>query len=168
MKTLRVLIICSSLLLLAACGNDDDKDKVTNPPNNAPAENNNGTDATDTTDTNDSTDQSNQNQTNIPFTSFDLDVDYANFKSFEVEYENESDGMEAKLEDELNTRKIRGDEAFAEMQSRFQQFKFDQNTSVDEVIDEVLKSFNLKSDFKKFDLEIKFADGTEKEYQKTQ
>ena len=101
----------------------------------------------------------------MPFTSFDLDVDYSNFKSFEVDYENEDDGLSVKVEDEINNRTLRGDEALQELQNKFQHYTFDKNTDTDTVIKEVLDSFDLKNDFKKFDLEITYSDGTEKEYQ---
>ncbi|MEH6941791.1 YusW family protein [Bacillus sp. JJ722] len=169
MKKLLALTMCAGLLVLGACGNNDDNDKdtVNNPPENAPVENGNDNDTVDNAGS--STDNKNNTATNtdsIPFTSFDLDVDYDNYKSFEVDYDNETDGMEAKIEDELNNRTLRGDEALAEMRSRFESYKFDKNTAPDEVINEVIKSFDLKEDYKQVDLEIKFADGTEKEYLK--
>jgi hypothetical protein len=167
MKKLVALMMCSSILLLGACGNNDadDKDTVENPPENAPVEDNDNSNVNN----NDQTEENNQNTANtdqIPFTSFDLDVDYANFQSFEVEYDNESEGMEAKIEDELNNRTLSGDEAFQELKNRFEQFKFDKNSSNEEVLEEVMKSFDLKTDYEKIDLEIQYNDGTEKEYLK--
>ncbi|MGM9945000.1 MAG: YusW family protein [Lysinibacillus sp.] len=174
MKKSIALIACCSLLLLGAC---NDNDEVTNPPDNAPSEdstnNGNTNGATDSnngnttgaTDSNNNQSSTNQMQTsNIPFSSFDLDVEYDQFKSFEVEYENEASGMEAKIKDELNNRKISGDEAFQELQSRFEQFKFDASTSEQDVINEVLKSFELSDNYNEFELDVQFADGTEKEY----
>ncbi len=176
MKKFLSVILCSSLLL-AACGNGNDNDNVSNPPEDAPVEDennngaNNGNTATEDNANNDNTatdnNTTNENSGSITFTSFDLDVDYDNFKSFEVEYDNENDGMEAKIEDERNNQKLRGDEAFQELQNRFESFKFDQTTSNDEVIKEVLDSFELDDNYKKFDLEIQYSDGTEKEYQKS-
>ena len=40
-----------------------------------------------------------QNGREIHFTSFDLDIDYADNKEFDVDYENDTDGMEAELKD---------------------------------------------------------------------
>ena len=48
----------------------------------------------------------------------------------------------------------------------FQSFKFNKDTAEEEVIKEVLNAFNLPDNYQKFDLEIRFADGTEKEYHK--
>ena len=163
-RTLLIILSCSSLIVLGACG---DKDEVNNSPNNTTTENDSTTNNNNTgTATNDQSTQNSQNNSNINFLSFDLDIDYDTFTSFEVNYENEADeAMEAKIEDELNNRTIRGDEAYQELLKHFDQFKFDQNSSTDEVIQEVLESFNLKSDFQKFELEVTFSDGTEKEYQ---
>lgn len=168
MKKLLSLTMCAGLLVLGACGNNDanDKDTVKNPPENAPVENGNDNDTVDNTGSSTDNKQNTANTDSIPFISFDLDVDYDNFKSFEVDYDNETDGMEAKIEDELNNRTLRGDEALAELRSRFESYKFDKNTAPDEVINEVIKSFDLKDNYKQVDLEIKFADGTEKEYLK--
>lgn len=169
MKKLLALSLLTGTLLLGACGNNDvnDQDNVSNPPENAPVENGNDNDTVNNPGSNDGTKNNNKADTAaVPFISFDLDVDYDNFKSFEVEYDNETEGMEAKIEDELNNRTLRGDEAFAELRSRFEAYKFDQNTAPEEVINEVIKSFDLKDNYQKIDLEIKFADGTEKEYLK--
>lgn len=167
MKKSIALLACCGILFLGACGNDNDE--VTNPPDNATSENdttnnsNNSTDTNNTTDSNNSGTTTDQSST-ISFYQFDLDVEYDDFKSFEVEYDYDDDGMEAKIKDELNNRKLSGDEAFQEMQSRFEQFKFDSSTAKDDVINEVLQSFDLSDNYNSFELEIKFGDGTEKEY----
>lgn len=162
MKKSLMLLLCSSLLILSACG--DDKDAVNNTNNDTTTEQN-STVPDPNTNTNDGTTTQNESNTTLPFSSFDLDVDYANFQSFEVEYEDDVDETEAKIKDELNNRTLRGDEAFQEMQNRFQQFTFNQNSSKEEVVNEVLKSFELDDTYEKFELEITFSDGTEKEYQ---
>lgn len=164
MKKLLMLLMCSSILVLGACG--DDEDTVNNTNNNATTEENN-TPNDPNTNTNDGTTTQNEQTSTLPFNSFDLDVDYANFQSFEVEYDNEVDGTEAKIEDDLNNRTLRGDEAFQELQSRFQAFKFDQNSTTDEVVKEVLDSFELGDNYERFELEVTFTDGTEKEYHLT-
>ena len=162
MKKSLMLVLCSSLLILSACGNDEDT--VNNTNHDTTTEQNN-TVPDPNTNTNDGTTTQNESNTTLPFSSFNLDVDYANFQSFEVEYEDDVDETEAKIKDELNNRTLRGDEAFQEMQNRFQQFTFDQNSTTEEVVNEVLKSFELDDTYEKFELEITFSDGTEKEYQ---
>ena len=182
MKNIKWLAIPLSLWLLAACGNNNDE--VTNTPENAPTEgttNNNGTNNNGTTnDNNNNTNNdmngegatngnntvTNANNDSFDFTHFSLDVDYSEAQDFDVEYENEQSGVEASYEDNVNNEQLYGNDAYDRLESVFQSFKFDKNTSDDEVISEVLKAFNLPEDYQKFDLEIRFADGTEKEYHK--
>ena len=83
-----------------------------------------------------------------------------------MDYENEQSGVEASYEDNVNNEQFYGNDAYDRLESVFQSFKFDKNTSDDEVISEVLNAFNLPEDYQKFDLEVRFADGTEKEYHK--
>ena len=174
------LAIPLSLLLLAACGNDNN-DEVTNTPENAPTEgttNNNGT--TDNNNNNGTTNNdmngegatttnnavTNANNNAFDFTHFSLDVDYGGAQEFDVEYENEQSGVEASYEDDVNNNRYYGNDAYDRMESVFQSFKFNKDTSEDEVIKEVLNAFNLPEDYQKFDLEVRFADGTEKEYKR--
>lgn len=98
------------------------------------------------------------------FTHFDLDIDYNEDVDFEVEYEDERNEMEAEIKNDLANEHLKGDEAYSKLEPIFEQFKFDQNTPDDDVISEVLKAFDLDNNFHKFELEVKFNDGTEKEY----
>ncbi|MFS0781646.1 YusW family protein [Bacillus sp. 1P06AnD] len=155
MKHLALAAACFSILALAACNNNGDGENKT-PSTNPPTENNapDGTNAQNHSTT----------AASLPFTSFDLDVDYDYFQSFEVEYDNDDEGLTAIVKDELNNRTIKGDEALGEMQNKFLAYKFDQNSPDEDVIKEVLASYDLKDNFKKFELDITFSDGTEKEY----
>ncbi len=158
MKKTALLLAISASAFLVACG---DKEDATNVPANAPVEesnttNNNVENSTSTADT------------AYNFTHFDLDVTYANNKSYEVSYENETTGAEAKIEDEINNKKETGNQAIDTLAPIFGSFKFDVATANDDVINEVLQKFNLADNYREFELEIKFADGTEKEYKKVQ
>ena len=183
MKNMKWLAIPLSLLVLAACGNNNDE--VTNTPENAPTEgtteNNGTTNDNNGNMTNDGTTNNNMNgegatTTNntvtnannnaFDFTHFSLDVEYANAQEFDVEYENEQSGVEASYEDNVNNNRYYGNDAYDRMDPVFKTFKFNKDTSEDEVIKEVLNAFNLPADYQKFDLEVRFADGTEKEYKK--
>ncbi|MEH6989684.1 YusW family protein [Cytobacillus firmus] len=44
---------------------------------------------------------------------------------------------------------------------------FDQNTEDQEVINQVKDAFSLDDNYQKFELEVKFPDGTEKEFSET-
>ncbi len=177
------LAIPLSLWLLAACGNDNN-DEVTDTPENAPLKelpiitvtlimalqdnknDTNGEGATNNGSTTGNNTVTNANNNSFDFTHFSLDVDYSEAQDFDVEYENEQSGVEASYEDNVNNEQLYGNDAYDRLESVFQSFKFDKNTSDDEVISEVLKAFNLPEDYQKFDLEVRFADGTEKEYHK--
>ena len=176
MKNMKWLAIPLSLLVLAACGNNNDE--VTNTPENAPTEgttNNNATTDNNGTTNNDMNGEgatttnntvTNANNNAFDFTHFSLDVEYANAQEFDVEYENEQSGVEASYEDNVNNNRYYGNDAYDRMDPVFKTFKFNKDTSEDEVIKEVLNAFNLPADYQKFDLEVRFADGTEKEYKK--
>ena len=189
MKNIKWLVIPLSFWLLAACGNANDE--VTETPENAPTEGttdnngdvNNGTTNNGTTDngtanndtngegaTNNNMANGNNAVTNgnydFDFTEFSLDVDYSATKEFEVDYENDESGVEASYKDDVNNEKLYGNDAYGKIESMFKSFKFDKNTPEDEVISEVLKAFNLPEDYQQFELEVHFADGTEKEYYK--
>jgi hypothetical protein len=143
---------------LAACGaNNDSTDAPA--PENAPVQENNNNNNTNQQE------NTNQNaETTFNFTDFDLDVDYGNRESYEVEYEHEKEDTETKLEDDRNSIELEGQEAFDQLRPQLEKLSFDQNTSDDEVIAEVLQAFNIGDDYEEFELEVTFNDGTEKEY----
>ncbi|MFK2827232.1 YusW family protein [Bacillus sp. B190/17] len=152
--------VISSLLIigmLQGC-NANDKDHVSSPPKNAPVEKENNT-----------ANQKNAGRNKedlFNFTSFDLDVDYNNKQSYDVDYENEPEAMDAKIEDTVTNNTLRGNEAFDQLKPIFEKLTFDKETPDDQVIDEVLKAFSLKTDYNKFELAVEFTDGTKKEYEK--
>lgn len=176
MKNAKWLAIPLSMLLLAACGNDDEE--VKDVPEDAPTEQNDGNSNTGTTDNgaaDNTADDTNNGANNnavsnanpaFDFTHFSLDVEYSMTESFEAEYENEQSGVEASIEDDVNGENVYGDEAYTRLEPIFQAFTFDASTADDEVIAEVLRAFNLKEDYTDLELEVRFADGTEKEYNK--
>ena len=157
MKKTAFLSALGLSLFLVACGND--KETATNVPNDAPTEQETGSNTT-----------TNNNTTNAPFTftHFDLSVDYADNKSYDVDYENENSVVEAKIEDDLNNNTVQGDSAMDQLLPIFENFTFDASTADEEIIDEVLKAFNLSTDYREFDLDVRFADGVEKEVKRQQ
>jgi len=138
--------------LLYGCNKDEVKDV----PTNAPTEQNTNQQAGDNV-----TDE-------IPFNfiEFSLDVDYTATESYEVEYENKKNGIEAKIKDERNNSKIQGDEAYTKLEPLLKQLTFDSTTPNDEVIEQVIKVFNITDDFQSIEVEVEFADGTEKEFKR--
>lgn len=99
-----------------------------------------------------------------PFIKFELDVDYKNDKDFDVEYDNEGNKLEAEIDDDLGNNHLFGEEALAQLKPIFEQFTFDKDTTDDAVISEVIEAFEIDEEFYKFELEVKFKNGIEKEY----
>ncbi|MFW0781365.1 YusW family protein [Rossellomorea marisflavi] len=154
LKTAVIPAFAASLLLFG-CSNDEVKD----PPEDAPKENESANNDT----SNDSmTDTSQDNK--FAFTSFDLDVDYADHQDYEVDYDNDEDGMEASFQDDINDEKLSGDKAMDKITPMLEKLDFDKVTPDEEVMKQVKDTFSLKDDYEKFELEVTFPDGTEKEY----
>src|SRR3954469_21218357 len=149
-------ILLLSLVLLQGC---NDVDEASPPPENIPVEKDN-----DLIKNNSNEVKENKEDHLFDITSFDLDVDYSGTDSYEVEYENDPNGLEARIEDEINHKTLNGDEAFEQLRPIFEQFNFNQSTANDEVISEVLKSFNLNNNFTQLELEVEYSDGIEKKY----
>lgn len=158
MKKTAMIIAIGASAFLAACG---DKDEATNVPDNAPVEQSNTTNTSVENPT---------NATNSPFnfTHFELDASYVDNKSYEVSYENESTGAEAKIEDEVNNSIIEGNQAMDKLVPIFESLTFDATTPDDEVINEVLQKFELTDNYKELEIDVQFADGTKKEYRQVQ
>ena len=106
MKLFRAILTLPLLLgLLYAC-NDDDKKVISDPKEN---ENNTSVDETTDNKNNTNTTTNDTERTsvkvadvNYAFTEFDLEVEYADHKSYDVEYENDGDNIYAELEDDRN------------------------------------------------------------------
>lgn len=139
--------------LLVGC---NDKEKVTDVPTNAPADQSTVQQASDNV-----TDQVAYN-----FVEFSLDVDYSATESYEVEYEDKRSGIEAKLEDDRNNIRLQGDEAYTKLDPLFKQLNFDSTTPNDEVIDQVIKVFNIEDNYQSIEVEVEFVDGNEKEFKR--
>lgn len=156
MKKYALFFALGTSVMLVGCG---DSEEATNLPENAPTEQNTMNQTSTVTDTSDAP---------FNFTHFDLDIQYANDQSYEVSYENEASRAEAQIDDEVNKTKIEGNEATNKLVPIFESFTFDANTENDAVIDEVLQKFEQPDSFLEVEIEIKFADGTVKEYHRTQ
>lgn len=130
------------------------KDEVKDVPTNAPA-NQNGTQQTGDTPT---------EQMTFNFLEFSLDVDYSATESYEVEYEDKKSGIEAKLQDDRKNERLQGDEAYTKLEPLFKQLNFDSTTPNDEVIDQVIKVFNIEANYQSIEVDVEFVDGNEKEF----
>lgn len=141
------------LINIIGCNIDDEN--VSDVPQNIPVEENGANNQGDTNQ---------PGESSFNFTHFDLDVDYSENQEFDVDYENELDSMEAEIKDDKANNNLKGDEAFAVLRPIFEKLTFDKNVPKEKVILEVVNAFNLGKDFQMFELEVRFSDGTNKEY----
>ena len=159
LKLIRITILAT--MFLVAC--NDDKDEVTTAPESAPTEQD---DTNTSTNTNTNTTTNSTTTTDAPFnfSSFSLDVDFPGMETYEVDYDNEATGVEASIKDDRNYVKLTGDDAYSQLERLFKQFTFDATTPNEEVIEEVLTLFSIADDYQSVEIEVRFADGAEKEY----
>lgn len=105
----------------------------------------------------------------IDYQEFELDVEYANDDEFEVELEHKSNGtVKAKIEDGVNNLEKYDESAFNDLYPIVSQLSITQETTKEEAIQEVLTAFSLNDNYKDFELEIKFKDGTKIEFEDEQ
>lgn len=170
-------------LLLAACGNDED-DTKNDVKTNQQAEDttsNNTVDDTDdaddaSDDTNEATDPADTGKTDgssvldkskdapeIPFTEFSLEVKYPTGE-YSLDYEKEFSGEESELEDERKNSKIVGEEALNNLKPLLKKFKFDANSTDEQVKKQLFSIIKIDDDYTSIELEVKFHDNTEKKY----
>ncbi|WP_158555953.1 YusW family protein [Peribacillus glennii] len=143
------------LMTVFALGGCSDKDEVENPP---VAENEN------LGDNKPGTNEASSQKIDFTFKSFELNVENADGKKYEAEYETEGAETEASIDDEINDKKLAGDEAMEQLAPKLEKLEFNQDAPEDEVIAEVVKDFELNEDFKNLELDITYSDGETKEY----
>lgn len=173
MKLFRGILTLPLVLgLLYACNNNDtkvDKDENVTGNNSTVDEttNNNNAGTTQTSQNNNENERTGIKvaDVNYAFTDFDLDVEYANRNSYDVEYENDGKNIYAELDDEIKGVEYKGDQAYDNFVNALKQLKFDETTSDEEVRKEVIKAFALDENYQSFELEVKFQNGEEKHYQ---
>ena len=160
------LILCMFVLTIfvAGCNNNDDEQKNQTNDNQA-TENNNMNDTTSNdTATNNNTNNNATNESPYPFKEFDLEVKYDNLKEYEASYENDSEGVDASIEDDLKNERVKGKDAVDRLDPIFKKLDIDASTSKDEVISKVVSAFELDEKYQSIGVDITFNDGTEKEY----
>lgn len=105
----------------------------------------------------------------LGFSEIEIDVDYVDGSDFEVDIDKDGQGnYQAKLEDEINNKKLKGIEAFDALYPALQKLEITKDSSQDEVINQVISAFELNGDYKEIDVEIIFSDGTKIEFEDRQ
>lgn len=98
------------------------------------------------------------------FKTFDLEVDYVDRVSYEVEFNQTKNNIKASIKD-LDQQKVTGEKAYNQLSPRFQEMSFDEDSTEEEVIEEVIEILDLNPTYKEFELDITYKNGIEKEYE---
>lgn len=151
MKT--VLATCVVVALLVGCNNKEPKVESSN-------EQSKQVSVSSTEQVTKKTDAN----TKYPFTHFSLDAEYENDISYEVEYEHEKDRVTAEIEDEVNQVFLKGDDAYTQLSKQLELLTINENSTDDEVLEQVIDVFKLNENYKHIEVEVRFNDGKEKEY----
>lgn len=166
MKKLSILLI-SSFLLLSVVGCSDN-DEGPNPSiNDEPAVENELQEEESSSDKNTTSEETTEESSEsdaLNFKDFELEVDYAQNKEYEAEYELDNGNIETEIEDDLNDVNLKGEEALKELEPLLQKLNIAHDTPKEKVIKEALDIFDLPEDYIKFELEITFDDDTEIEF----
>ncbi|MEO4055501.1 YusW family protein [Solibacillus sp. CAU 1738] len=153
-KFARFFVVLLSLFLLVGCNSN----KVTNAPDNAPS-------YQKETDKKESATSEDIKDVPFNFTHFSLEVKYSPSETYEAEYENDSSGVEAEIEDNIHNENLKGNKAYEKLEPLFKSLSFDATTQDSVVATDVLKTFGLDENYKEFKLEVRFVDGNKKEYE---
>ena len=139
----KLILLTFLTVLLVACG---DKEEVNTADNN----NNNN----------------NNNTINLThkFAEFNLEIDYSPNVKYDASFEKDVEGIEASIEDQVNNIHLRGNEAFDKLNPILEKLTFDASTPNEQVIEQVLSTFGLDSNYVEFELDVLYTDGTQKEY----
>ncbi|GGJ93922.1 hypothetical protein GCM10007063_15560 [Lentibacillus kapialis] len=182
----RIIAIGASLLLavmLTACGqsdnqsngNSDSSSETDNSQQEDMSQNGNDDEKNtedNNTGSNDSAAKSTEKAKNqddmkatldkLDFNEIEVEVSYGKDKEYEAEIEHHENGaVEAEVEDELDGTTIDDDlKAFNNLYPKVSKLQLGKNIDKQDAIDQVLKAFDLQSDYEKFEVEITFKDGT--------
>lgn len=145
---------------------NDNKQSGNNANDNAPADDNSNNGANDNNTNTESAGDMQSKMDKLDYTEIEVEVDYGDDNEYEVEIEqDEGEEIESEMEDEVNDVFLDGEEAFNELYPMVKELSIDHNTGKDDAIQDVLDIFDLDDDYKEFELEITFDDGSEIEYE---
>lgn len=161
------IVILGSVIVLFGCSDDARKPKALHEMPVSGSSSSNQTESTNQTITTNHTETNAKNtsvEQTFSFSKFSLDIDYANNQSYELDYKKNSNGIEAEIKDDRSNKKVIGKKAYNMIIPKLNKLTFDKNTSDADVKSEILTAFNINENYEKIELEVKFADGTEKKY----
>lgn len=159
-------LLFSSALLLAACGNDE---QVTEPVNNEnqmePAEPAGGTEDASTEG---GLDHDDIGGDTFGFTELDVSVDFPDMDNMiEISYEEDRDKVEAEYKNEMTETDLSGNDAMDEIEPGLSQLELTTDTPDEEAISQIVEAFGIEDGFTGIEIEVRYPDGTDKEYTQT-
>ncbi|MDN5708821.1 MAG: YusW family protein [Planococcus sp. (in: firmicutes)] len=165
-KLIFPVLVMSATLALAACGDDEEVTQpVTDesPEETTPPEEESTEDASPSGGTEGTTDGE-----TYGFTDMTVEVDMPDQDdALDISYEEERGRVEAEYENKPDGVDLTGDDAFNEMEQGLSQLSLTPDTPDDEVISQVVEAFGIDPGFKKIEIEIDYADGSDKNYEQT-
>ena len=172
MKTIRIIFASIVLMTaLSACGTNNQGGTDNNNTENSENTLNTTEDIQPDTMTNDEDDTFDYNRTQdddymrskmeeLNFNEISVEVIYQDGKEYEAEIDQDrNEPMEAKVEDDLNNAFLQGKDSFDHIFERSKKLEITNESSDQDVIKQVLQSFDLPKDYTEFEIEITFNDG---------
>lgn len=164
LKWLSAFLIIATLLI-GCSDNDDAQDADTaNPPQETE-------DADTEKDSNNNTSKSEEKDTSVveapySFIDFEVEVDIDGVSdAFEADYEAERTKVDASYEDKAEDIKLKDEEAMEKLEPILDGFTFDESSSEDEILNEILDGFSIDN-YDKIEIDITFKDGTEIDFER--
>lgn len=156
-------LMLSSALALSACGESDEV--------NEPVGNESQTDPAPgpgDASPGGGTDEESIGGDTFGFTEFSVDVDYPDQDdAIDISYEEDRDNIEASYKNQLEDQDLAGNDAMDEIEPAFQELDLSPETADDEAIQQVVGAFGIEAGYKTIEIEVRFSDGTEKEFKGT-
>lgn len=158
-------LLFSSALLLAACGDDE---QVTEPVDNESQEQPADPGGTENASPEGGLDQDSIGGETFGFTELDVNVDFPDMDDMiEITYEEDRDKVEAEYKNQMTETDLSGNDAMDEIEPGLSQLELTTDTPDDEVITQVIEAFGIEDGFTEIEIEVRYPDGTDKEYRQT-
>ena len=164
-KILLAPILFSSVLFLGACGDDE---QVTEPVNNENQEQPADAGGTKNASPEGGLDQGSIGGETFGFTELDVNVDSPDMDDMiEINYEEDRDKVEAEYKNKMTETDLSGNDAMDEIEPGLSQLELTTDTADDEAITQVIEAFGIEDGYTEIEIEVRYPDGTEKEYRQT-
>ncbi|MDI3236138.1 YusW family protein [Exiguobacterium antarcticum] len=167
MKKTYLVPVLGLALFAAGCGNSDNQETEKVEETTTTDDNSMNDDSTMKDDSSGTQDQDMVTENadkDYRFVSLSVEADTADMMDMvDISYDRDNDGTEADYK--MDGERSQGNEAMKILDPKLDELNMDANTSNDDAIAEIEKVFDIK-DATRLEVEIEFANGTEKEFMK--